>query len=102
VVRSRFGWTLVGVLVAALACSQETGRLSPEQEQRFAGEGILHRADVRSIEHASASARCSQRFAKRCEQLRPVERLGEQAWFAFAQGWQSLYGFRVGRDVDHG
>jgi len=45
VLRSRFGWTLVGVLVAALACSQETGRLSPEQEQRFAGEGILHRAD---------------------------------------------------------
>ena len=43
--RSQFGWTLLAVLVAALGCGQETGRLSPDQEQRFAAEGILHRAD---------------------------------------------------------
>jgi hypothetical protein len=33
------------VLVATSACSQETGRLSADQEQRFTTEGIVRRAD---------------------------------------------------------
>jgi hypothetical protein len=36
---------LVVVAVAGPGCSQETGRLSHDQEQRFAAEGILRRAD---------------------------------------------------------
>ena len=37
---------LLGLLLAVSAgCSRETGRLSPDQEQRFAQEGLLHRAD---------------------------------------------------------
>lgn len=43
--RFRFGWGLLIGLIAASACRQETGRLTPEQEQRFAVEGLLHRAD---------------------------------------------------------
>jgi len=43
--RSRFGWTLLGAVIGSLACHQETGRLTPDQEQRLAAEGILHRAD---------------------------------------------------------
>lgn len=36
----------LGLLIAASAgCSRETGRLTPAQEQRFAEEGLLHRAD---------------------------------------------------------
>jgi hypothetical protein len=37
---------LLGLLLAvSAACSRETGRLTPAQEQRFAQEGLLHRAD---------------------------------------------------------
>jgi hypothetical protein len=37
---------LLGALLAGAAgCGRETGRLSPAQEQRFAQEGLLHRAD---------------------------------------------------------
>ena len=36
---------LVAVLLVGAACSQETGRLSHEQEERFAAEGVLRRAD---------------------------------------------------------
>jgi len=45
VTRFGAGLGLLVVLTGAPACRQETGRLSPEQEQRFAAEGILHRAD---------------------------------------------------------
>lgn len=39
-------WGPVFALVAlGWGCRQETGRLPPEQEQRFAAEGILHRAN---------------------------------------------------------
>jgi hypothetical protein len=39
-------WGPVFALVLlAPGCGQETGRLAPGQEQRFAAEGILHRAD---------------------------------------------------------
>jgi hypothetical protein len=39
-------WRPVFALVLlAPGCGQETGRLAPGQEQRFAAEGILHRAD---------------------------------------------------------
>lgn len=36
---------LAGLLAASAGCSRETGRLTPEQEQRFAAEGLLRRAD---------------------------------------------------------
>jgi hypothetical protein len=39
------GLGLLAALIGVPGCRQETGRLSPEQEQRFASEGILHRAD---------------------------------------------------------
>jgi hypothetical protein len=42
--RSKY-WLLAGLLALAPGCSRETGRLSPAQEQRFAAEGLLHRAD---------------------------------------------------------
>ncbi len=44
---TRFGAALglLVVLAGVPGCRQETGRLSPQQEQRFAAEGILHRAD---------------------------------------------------------
>jgi hypothetical protein len=45
VLRSRSRWTLICGLLGVLACHQETGRLSHEQEQRLTAEGILHRAD---------------------------------------------------------
>jgi hypothetical protein len=35
----------MALILLAAGCRQETGRLAPEQEQRFAAEGILHRAD---------------------------------------------------------
>lgn len=38
-------WLLAGLIALAPGCSRETGRLSPAQEQRFAAEGLLHRAD---------------------------------------------------------
>ncbi|HZE75950.1 MAG TPA: hypothetical protein VE091_11625 [Gemmatimonadales bacterium] len=39
-------WGPAFALVALVwGCRQETGRLGPGQEQRFAAEGILHRAD---------------------------------------------------------
>jgi hypothetical protein len=31
--------------VCVLACTGDTSRLTPEQETRFAAEGIVHRAD---------------------------------------------------------
>jgi hypothetical protein len=43
--RLRLAPGLLAVLAAVPACSHETGRLSPAQEQRFAAEGVLHRAD---------------------------------------------------------
>jgi hypothetical protein len=44
---TRFGAALglLVVLAGFPGCRQETGRLSPEQEQRFAAEGVRHRAD---------------------------------------------------------
>jgi hypothetical protein len=42
----RKGWVAVVVLTAAWwGCSQDTSRLSPDIEQRFAAEGIVRRAD---------------------------------------------------------
>ena len=38
-------WLLASLLGMTPACGRETGRLSPAQEQRFAAEGLLHRAD---------------------------------------------------------
>lgn len=38
--------TLLGCLLAAVAaCSRDTSRLTPAEEQRFTQEGLLHRAD---------------------------------------------------------
>lgn len=36
---------LAVVLVGCWGCAQETGRLTPDLEQRFAAEGVLRRAD---------------------------------------------------------
>ncbi|TMQ64556.1 MAG: hypothetical protein E6K77_03710 [Candidatus Eisenbacteria bacterium] len=41
----RYSIALVAVLVLAGACSQDTSRLTPEQEARFQEEGVLRRAD---------------------------------------------------------
>jgi hypothetical protein len=43
--RSHLAPLLGALLVVSLACSRGTGRLSAAQEERFAGEGLLHRAD---------------------------------------------------------
>jgi len=45
VIRFWAGWGVLVALIGVPACRQETGRLLPEQEERFAAEGILHRAD---------------------------------------------------------
>jgi len=43
--RSHLAPLLAVLLAASAGCSRETGRLTPAQEQRFATEGLLHRAD---------------------------------------------------------
>lgn len=40
----RFSWPVLGLMLLA-GCRQETARLTPEQEQRFAAEGVVRRAD---------------------------------------------------------
>lgn len=41
----RAGRVAAGVVLALLACSGDTSRLTPENQARFAAEGQLHRAD---------------------------------------------------------
>jgi len=36
---------ILALALGFLACSGDTSRLTPEQESRFTGEGVLHRAD---------------------------------------------------------
>ena len=36
---------ILALALGFLACSGDTSRLTPEQESRFNGEGVLHRAD---------------------------------------------------------
>jgi hypothetical protein len=38
-------WLLASLLAVTPGCGRETGTLTPAQEQRFAAEGLLHRAD---------------------------------------------------------
>ncbi|TMQ52543.1 MAG: hypothetical protein E6K74_12225 [Candidatus Eisenbacteria bacterium] len=51
----RYSIALVAVLVLAGACSQDTSRLTPEQEARFQKEGVLRRADNIVFHYTRAS-----------------------------------------------
>jgi hypothetical protein len=53
------------VLLAVLGCREQTGRLGPERESRFAAESILHRADDIPFRYTEGGGRRGGRWEDR-------------------------------------
>ncbi len=66
---NRLRWSVTRVLACQAlvllgsGCRADTGRLTPEQEQRFATEQILHRADNLTFRYTRASGSWENRVA---------------------------------------
>ena len=63
-VRWACGVALLGI-AAALGCQESTGRLSPDQETRFAAEGLIRRADDIEFRYTAGGGRRGGRWEER-------------------------------------